>query len=155
MSDDSGDDHGDRWGDQPGAALVHVVAGALIDPAGRVLVARRPPAAHQGGLWEFPGGKLEPGEGVRQGLERELAEELGVRVLQAAPLLAVSHDYVELSVLLDVWTVTRWAGEPRGLESQPLRWLAPQEMRREEFPPADAPVIEALLGLPETRVGGG
>ncbi len=131
-----------------------MVAGALLDGEGRVLVARRPPAAHQGGLWEFPGGKLETGEGPREGLERELAEEIGVRVLEAAPLLAVSHDYAELSVLLDVWTVTRWAGEPRGLEDQPLRWLAPREMRREAFPPADGPVIEALVGLVEGGGGG-
>jgi 8-oxo-dGTP diphosphatase len=110
-----------------------------------VLVARRHDDAHQGGLWEFPGGKLEPGESPLQGLGRELEEEIGILVLAASPLVRVHHDYPERAVLLDVWHVTRWRGEPRGAEGQPLRWMQVTEMQPSAFPPADGPVIDALL----------
>jgi len=123
---------------------VHVVAGALLDGAGRVLIQRRAAGAHQGGLWEFPGGKLEPGEGRRAGLARELAEELGIRVAHATPLIGVRHDYPDRSVLLDVWRVERWRGEVRGREGQPLRWVAPRALRAFDFPAADRPVLRAL-----------
>lgn len=132
----------------PGA--VHVAAGALVDAAGRVLLARRPPGGHLGGLWEFPGGKLEPGESPRAGLARELGEELGIEPLAARPLIQVSHRYPEKHVLLDVWRVTRWRGEPVGREGQPLRWVSVEELARlaaHELPAADRPIVQAL-GLP-------
>lgn len=123
---------------------VHVVAGALGDSQGRVLVARRHAHLHQGGLWEFPGGKLEPGEAPRQGLAREFWEELGIHVLDSEPLIRLTHDYGDRHILLDVWRVTRYQGEPQGREGQPLRWLYPEAMRPAEFPAADRPIITAL-----------
>jgi 8-oxo-dGTP diphosphatase len=123
---------------------VHVAAGALIDGAGRVLITKRADRLHQGGLWEFPGGKLEPGETPEQALARELAEELGVQVVSARPLIRVQHDYGDRHVLLDVYRVVAFRGEPRGLEGQPLDWVLPQEMDPARFPAADRPVIDAL-----------
>lgn len=123
---------------------IHVVAGAIQDAQGRVLVAQRPEGVHQGGLWEFPGGKLETGEMPPRGLARELEEELGIRVLAARPLIRVHHDYGDRRVLLDVHRVTVFAGEPVGREGQPLAWLHPEEMDASVFPAADRPIISAL-----------
>jgi 8-oxo-dGTP diphosphatase len=123
---------------------IHVAAGALQDAAGRVLVARRPEGVHQGGLWEFPGGKLEPGELPRSALARELREELGVDVQAARPLIRIHHDYGDRHVLLDVFLVTDYVGEPRGLEGQPLDWATPWDMDATCFPAADKPIIDAL-----------
>ncbi len=133
----------------PEAALVHVAVGVLEDGQGRVLVSRRPEHVHQGGLWEFPGGKLEVGESVTAALDRELAEELGVRVEAARPLIRVRHDYADKSVLLDVWRVTRYRGRPQGLEGQPLDWRLPDELIGHDFPAADRPILNALR-LPDT-----
>jgi 8-oxo-dGTP diphosphatase len=114
------------------------------DAQGRILITRRPDHAHQGGLWEFPGGKLESGETPQQGLARELYEELGIRVRKQRPLIRVHHDYGDRHVLLDVHRVTEYEGEPRGREGQPLDWVAPMAMRPELFPAADRPIISAL-----------
>jgi 8-oxo-dGTP diphosphatase len=123
---------------------IHVAAGAIADSQGRILVARRPPGVHQGGLWEFPGGKLEPGEALADGLARELWEELGIRVLASRPLIRIHHDYGDRYVLLDVHRVTAYAGVPVGREGQPLDWLAPHAMDPAAFPAADRPIITAL-----------
>lgn len=123
---------------------IHVVAGALQDPQGRVLIARRPLGVHQGGLWEFPGGKLEPGETALQGLGRELAEELGIRVLVTRPLIQVLHDYGDRRILLDVHRVLGFEGQPVGREGQPLAWRHPQDLDPGFFPAADRPIISAL-----------
>ncbi len=123
---------------------IQVVAGAIEDDRGRVLVTRRPEHVHQGGLWEFPGGKLEPGESPEQGLARELAEELGITIYASRPLIRVHHDYGDKHILLDVRRVQVYAGVPRGLEGQPLDWLHPQDMARADFPAADRPIISAL-----------
>lgn len=128
--------------------LVHVAAGALVADDGRVLVARRAAKAHQGGLWEFPGGKLEAGEAVIDALARELNEELGVELERARPLLKVRHDYADKSVLLDVWRVDRWRGEPHGREGQPVAWRFPDQLNQADFPAADVPILTALR-LPE------
>ncbi|RDH87985.1 MAG: Nudix family hydrolase [endosymbiont of Seepiophila jonesi] len=124
--------------------LIHVAAAAIEDDQGRILIARRLEHVHQGGLWEFPGGKLEAGESPLQALERELLEELDVRPLRSEPLIRITHHYENRSVLLDVHRVSAIAGTPRGVEGQPLRWCSPQEMRPEVFPAADRPVITAL-----------
>ena len=124
--------------------FVHVVAGAIADAQGRVLVSRRPEGVHQGGLWEFPGGKLEPGETPQRGLERELAEELGIQVLESRPLLQVHHDYGDRRVLLDVHRVTSFAGAPVGREGQPLAWRHLEDLDPRDFPAADGPIITAL-----------
>lgn len=126
------------------ARRIHVVAGALIDAHGRVLIARRAARRHQGGLWEFPGGKLEPGETPLQGLRRELYEELGVRIGAARPLIQIPHDYPDRSILLDLYRIETWDGEPQGREGQPLIWQSPQALDPADFPPADGPAIVAL-----------
>lgn len=123
---------------------VHVAAAAVTDPRGRVLIAQRPAHVHQGGLWEFPGGKLEQGESPGQALERELLEELGIKVRSARQLIQVRHDYPDKSVLLDVWRVEDYAGNPVGLEGQPLEWVAPIDLGKYAFPAANIPIIQAL-----------
>ncbi len=123
---------------------LHVAAAAVFDPAGRVLIARRPPQVHQGDLWEFPGGKLEPGEEVREALARELFEELGIRPTTLRPLIRVRHRYPEREVLLDVWRVDGFAGEAHGREGQPLRWVKPDALEGFEFPAANLPIVSAV-----------
>lgn len=124
--------------------LIHVAVAVIRDAAGRVLCTQRLPHQHLAGLWEFPGGKLEPGESLADGLRREIHEELGIVAGRLAPLLRVEHRYPEKSVLLDIWRVLDWTGEPHGREGQPLRWQHPDQMRADEFPPADVPIIAAL-----------
>lgn len=126
------------------APVVHVAVGILTDPTGAVLIARRPVRSHQGGLWEFPGGKVEMGETAEAGLRRELWEELGIELLAAEPLLEVRHAYPDKIVLLDVWRVTAYRGEPHGREGQPLVWMQPAGMVASAFPAADAPIISRL-----------
>ena len=122
---------------------LHVAAAVIRGADGRVLIARRPEHKHQGGLWEFPGGKVEPGEAVEAALARELHEELGIRVSAARPLIQVRHDYPDQQVLLDVYEVTAFAGEPHGAEGQPLAWVAPRELPHYEFPEANRPIVAA------------
>jgi 8-oxo-dGTP diphosphatase len=126
-------------------ALVTVAVGILIDDAGRVLVTRRAPDAHQGGLWEFPGGKVEADETLLEALTRELREELGVSVEAAEALMVLEHDYGDKQVRLDVHRVTRWSGEPRGLEGQPLAWQRPEQLQNWTFPAANRPILKRLL----------
>jgi mutator protein MutT len=127
----------------------HVVAAAVIDPAGRVLIAQRPPGKHLAGRWEFPGGKLEAGEDRRAGLARELREELGITVsAPPRPLIRVRHRYDYGEVLIDMWVVRQYSGEPRGLEGQALRWCPQSELDPVELLPADGPIVAALR-LPE------
>ena len=123
---------------------IHVVAGVLFDASGRVLIAQRPGGTHLAGRWEFPGGKLAPGESREAGLARELAEELGVRVLAARPLIRVEHRYPERDVVLDVWSVVSYSGEPYGREGQSIAWRDIRSLDSAEFPPADVPVLAAL-----------
>ncbi|MFO1359261.1 Nudix family hydrolase [Plasticicumulans sp.] len=133
---------------------MHVAAGALVDRAGRVLIAQRPARAHQGGLWEFPGGKLEAGESVQAALARELHEELGIVVRRARPLIAVEHAYADKAVRLDVWRIEDWSGVPHGREGQPLAWCDPQALDPAAFPAADVPVLAALRLPPMYLVTG-
>ena len=123
---------------------MHVAVGAIVNARGEVLVARRAAYRHQGGRWEFPGGKVDAGETIRAALARELREELGIEVLAAEPLVAVRHAYAEQTVLLDVWLVTHWQGEAHGREQQPLRWLTADALEPREFPAANAAIIDAL-----------
>jgi len=123
---------------------VHVAAGVITDQQGRILLTRRSEDAHQGGLWEFPGGKCEAGESVYQALVRELDEELGIRVDSARPLISIKHDYQDRSVCLDVWKILRYSGEPDGQEGQPLQWLAEDALPTLDMPEADTPVINAI-----------
>jgi 8-oxo-dGTP diphosphatase len=131
--------------ESPGArATIHVAAGVDTDAYGRVLIAQRHAETHQGGLWEFPGGKLEPGEAVEQGLARELDEELGIQVTASEPLIRLHHDYGDRHILLDVRRVLSYRGSPSGREGQPLEWILPEAMDPAQFPAADRPVIGAL-----------
>jgi mutator protein MutT len=128
--------------------FIHVVAAAVIDAAGRVLIAQRPAGKHLAGGWEFPGGKLEPGEERLTGLARELREELGITIATPRPLIRVRHAYPSREVLLDIWVVKRYSGEPRGLDGQALRWCTQDELAMAELLPADKPIVAALR-LPE------
>lgn len=127
---------------------IHVAAAVIRGDDGRILIARRPDDKHQGGLWEFPGGKVEAGESVEQALARELDEELGIRPSAARPLLQVRHDYPDKQVLLDVWDVSAFVGEPHGAEGQPLAWVAPGQLGDYQFPAANRPIVAAAR-LPE------
>lgn len=131
---------------------VHVIAGALFDASGRVLIAQRPRGRHMAGRWEFPGGKLEPGEERLEGLKRELAEELGVKVRAARPLIRLHHIYPERRVLLDVWRIHEYAGVPAGLDGQALAWVKPDELPGHELLEADRAIVTALRLPPLARV---
>jgi 8-oxo-dGTP diphosphatase len=123
---------------------VHVMAAVLADKSGKVLIAQRPRDKHQGGLWEFPGGKLEVDEERWQGLRRELQEEIGIDIIRGQPLIVVQHDYNDKSVFLDVWLIDQWQGSARGVEGQEVRWVTLDELSQYEFPAANAPIIKAL-----------
>lgn len=128
--------------------LVHVAVGVIRDSQGKLLIARRHENSHQGGLWEFPGGKVEAGESVLAALRRELEEELAIDLLAARALLKVEHDYGDKAVLLDVWLVQRFSGQAVGREGQPLRWVAPDALADFDFPAANHPIVQACQALP-------
>jgi 8-oxo-dGTP diphosphatase len=127
--------------------MIHVMAGALFDDLGRVLIAQRPAGKHMAGGWEFPGGKLEPGEDRYEGLRRELSEEIGVEVRAASPLISYEHVFADRSVFLDLWHVTSYEGDARSLEGQPLRWVRVDELEAVGLLEADRPMIPVLLAL--------
>ena len=140
---------------------IHVVAAVIYGTPDQILIARRPDHLHQGGLWEFPGGKIEAAESAYQGLVRELQEELDITVTAAAPFMQVSHDYSDKHVLLDIWQVTAFDGEARGVEGQECRWVMLSDLLADhlsdtgadtgadtgsmyEFPEANKPILEKL-----------
>ena len=120
---------------------IHVAVGIIFNPRGRVLISKRADHVHQGGLWEFPGGKLNRDEDIIQGLNRELREELGITVISASPLIQISHAYDERQVFLDVWKIEQFSGEVRSLESQPIRWVRLEQLKQYRFPTADDSII--------------
>jgi 8-oxo-dGTP diphosphatase len=132
-----------------GVRLVLVVACALVDEDGRVLIAQRPEGKALAGLWEFPGGKIEPGERPEQCLVRELREELGIAVKEAclAPLTFASHAYDSFHLLMPLYVCRRWDGTPASREGQALRWVRPERLRDFPMPPADEPLIPMLRDL--------
>ena len=123
---------------------IEVVAGALYDAAGRVLIAQRPPGKVLAGRWEFPGGKLHDGETPFQALVRELREELGVEVHSAERLMRYSHAYGDRVVWLDMWVVGAWSGEPRSLDGQAFKWIEPARLHEQDILEADQPIVAAL-----------
>ena len=129
--------------------VVHVVACALVDPDGRVLLAQRPEGKTLAGLWEFPGGKMEQDEGPETALIRELGEELGIEVKAdcLAPLTFASHAYEEFHLLMPLFICRRWEGIVQGREGQKLAWVEPRRLREYPMPPADLPLIPHLVGL--------
>lgn len=134
---------------------VHVAV-AVIFRGSRVLIARRPDHVHQGGLLEFPGGKVEPGETVQAALVREIDEETGLRVpLESLqPVIAIRHDYGDKRVLLDVWRTAAAEGEPESREGQPIDWMSVDALRDEDFPAANRPIIRALKLPPHLAISG-
>jgi len=129
--------------------LLLVAACALIDPDGRVLVARRPEGKSMAGLWEFPGGKVEPGERPEETIIRELGEELSIAVKEAclAPFTFASHDYADFHLLMPLYVCRRWDGIVTARERQELKWLRPKDLSGLPMPPADAPLIPLLRDL--------
>ncbi len=128
------------------AHIVEVVAGVIADARGRILLARRTDGRDLAGLWEFPGGKREPGESPEAALIRELQEELGIHADIGAPLIAVPQQYPHKRLRLDVRHVASWrGGVPKGLDGQALAWVPPQKLASYAMPPADRPVVAALL----------
>lgn len=127
---------------------LHVAAAVVSNDQGEILIARRPATVDQGGLWEFPGGKLAPYETGRQALGRELNEEVGIQVERASPLIRVHHRYPEHTVLLDVWQVDAFSGEAYGREGQAVRWVKQEELSQYSFPEANKPILKALV-LPD------
>ncbi|PYE84430.1 (deoxy)nucleoside triphosphate pyrophosphohydrolase [Pseudoroseicyclus aestuarii] len=129
--------------------IVLVSAVALVDVEGRVLLAQRPQGKSLAGLWEFPGGKVEPGESPEAALIRELQEELGIETWDSclAPLTFASHAYDDFHLLMPLFACRRWRGVPRGREGQALSWVRPNRMRDYPMPPADLPLIPILRDL--------
>lgn len=129
------------------ARVVEVVVGLISDGAGRWLVNCRPAGTPFAGSWEFPGGKREAREAPFAALKRELDEELGIDVLEAEPLLELTHDYADKRVHLDVWRVLRYRGDAVAREGQPLKWVTVEECRSLELLEADWPIVERLAAL--------
>jgi 8-oxo-dGTP diphosphatase len=129
--------------------LLLVAACALIDADKRVLIARRPQGKPLAGLWEFPGGKIEPGEVPEDTVIRELWEELSVKVTKPclAPLTFSSHDYLEFHILLSLFVCRRWEGRPTPREAQEIKWVRANRLRDYPMPPADEPLISHLADL--------
>lgn len=125
---------------------VLVVAAALIDPDGRVLLAQRPPGKSMAGQWEFPGGKVEPAETPEQALIRELKEELGIDVTESclAPLAFASHDYDHFHLVMPLYAIRQWRGQPSAKEGQTLAWASKDKLNAYAMPPADIPLVAQL-----------
>ncbi len=121
-----------------------VVAGALFDREGRVLIAERPPGKHMAGRWEFPGGKVASGETEAAALTRELREELGIEVIASRHLMRLAHSYEDRNVELSMWIVDSFSGTPQGLDGQRLKWVHVERLGDEDILEADRPFVEAL-----------
>ncbi|WP_452094349.1 8-oxo-dGTP diphosphatase MutT [Dongia soli] len=139
----------ENWPPKPALRIVTVVAVALVDADGRVLLAQRPEGKSLAGLWEFPGGKVDPGETPEAALIRELHEELGIDVKQSclAPLTFASHSYESFHLLMPLYVCRRWNGQVTSREGQKLAWIRPPQLRTYPMPPADEPLIPVLMDL--------
>jgi 8-oxo-dGTP diphosphatase len=124
---------------------VQVAVGVIWDDRHRVLISKRHTGSHQGGLWEFPGGKLEAGEDVVAALRRELHEELGIVIGAVRPLLEICHDYADKRVQLDVWHVLNFRGVAQGREGQAMLWVPAAELPGYEFPAANGAIVDAVV----------
>lgn len=129
-------------------ALVHVAVAVVKDKYGKILITKRSDTVHQGGLWEFPGGKVERNENVNQALKRELYEEVGINIIESISLIKVQHNYTDKSVLLDVFTVNNFSEQVYDKEGQEYKWVDPQNLSDFDFPEANYPIIDAIL-LPD------
>jgi 8-oxo-dGTP diphosphatase len=124
---------------------VDVVVAIVTNQSGDVLVARRATHKHQGGLWEFPGGKVECGEGIEAALKREIYEELGITIEEAKPFMQQTHCYPDKRITLHVWSVTRFSGEAYGKENQPIAWINKTDLPTLEFPAANQAILQKFL----------
>lgn len=125
--------------------IVHVAVGVVENSHGELLISHRGAHQQQGNLWEFPGGKVEANETVQQALARELREEMNIEVEACAPLTVVEHAYDDKRVRLDVWTVTQYSGQVKGLENQQWRWVPRHQLEAYAFPEANVAIIERLI----------
>lgn len=132
----------------PDLKPLHVAVGVVSDAQGRILISRRADEMHQGGKWEFPGGKVEAGESVQEALARELEEELGILVRSARPIIQIPYHYPDRYVLLDVWQVDQFEREPEAREGQPFTWVTQDALPSYDFPAANRPIINAI-SLPD------
>lgn len=123
---------------------VHVAVGVIFNESGQILIALRDNSQHQGGLWEFPGGKVEAGENVQEALARELLEEVNIEVQASSPLITISHDYGDKQVVLDVWQVNDFSGTATGNEGQEIQWVRREKLNDFHFPKANLDIIQAL-----------
>jgi len=126
---------------------IDVAVAIIFNKLGHILIAKRPDHAHQGGKWEFPGGKIEKGESIEEALTRELAEEVGITVQQTSPFMALDYDYGDKLVSLNIWKVTQFVGDATGVEQQQIRWVSNEELVDFTFPEANKPIIDKLLNI--------
>ena len=130
------------------SGIVQVVVGVIINDAGEILLSKRPANTHQGGFWEFPGGKQEAGEDVRHALNRELFEETGLIINKARPFISLFYEYPDKSVVLNVWLIQEWEGLPYGKEGQLIQWCGKDNLHEIELLPANEMIVKAIQ-LPE------
>lgn len=128
--------------------VLEVAVGVVMNQQQQIFITKRPDTVHQGGLWEFPGGKREAGETRFQALQRELQEEIGITVEKATPLITIPYDYGDTQVCLDVWQVTEFTGTAHGKEGQPGQWVGLADLGKYAFPAANRPILRALV-LPD------
>jgi len=134
------------------ADAVHVAVGVIFNSKqDQILIAKRPKHLHQGGLWEFPGGKVSSGEAIEHALARELFEELGISDIQAEPLMHILYDYTDKKVYLDIWIIHQFNGQAQGKEGQQCEWVNLQDLlssqSQYQFPAANQPILERLKTL--------
>ena len=134
------------------ADAVHVAVGVIFNSKqDQILIAKRPKHLHQGGLWEFPGGKVSSGEAIEHALARELFEELGISDIQAEPLMHILYDYTDKKVFLDIWIIDQFSGQAQGKEGQQCEWVNLQDLlssqSQYQFPAANQPILERLKTL--------
>ena len=124
--------------------MLHIVIAIILDKNNQILITQRAKNKHQGGKWEFPGGKVKQGELAEEALIRELDEELDIQIINSEPMMEIRHHYSELSVFLDVYKVTAWQGKVYGKEGQPICWIDREALEQYEFPTANKAILEAL-----------
>lgn len=124
--------------------MMHVAVGIIRNALGEILIAQRPDHKYKGGLWEFPGGKIENSETSFQALQRELKEELNIHIIAADYWLQFQHDYPDRVVVLDTWNVTEFSGKPEGAEGQNIRWVSLDDLHQFEFPEGNCFILDKL-----------
>lgn len=125
--------------------MIHVAVGIVLNKQGEILLAERAQHKYQGGMWEFPGGKVEEGETVLAALARELQEEINIHIVKAIPLLQYPYQYSDKRLLLDTWLITDYEGEAQGQEGQPILWVTPDQLATMEIPEGNVVIVKTLL----------